>query len=402
MDKKKAKMYIILSLIVLAFSLVMELTDGEIENNSIERPQPGEGEQEIELVVNGEGIEKDYKYNLTLQEQKVSEEKIREVFNQAKKEIDKTVFGDETPDSVTHDLVIKEYYADDKVQADWSFSDTDIVDFEGKINQKALENEERIIEAQVTLQYGEQEEEYRFSFSVHPQKLVGQEKLIHEIDRSIDQQQEKIGENLQLPEQIGNKKIIWSKINQHLTIKIAFFEVIIFILLILSEKEKKKRAIKSRQDQMKLDYSDIVSKLAILLGSGMTTHQAWNIISARYIDERQRKNSEKRYAYEEMVNTYYEMRDGVSERNAYQRFGERSGVSEYHRLSRLLVQNLQKGSRGLCQMLEKESSLAFEERKIIAKKMGEEAGTKLLMPLVVIMTVVIAIVVFPAILDFNV
>ena len=153
---------------------------------------------------------------------------------------------------------------------------------------------------------------------------------------------------------------------------------------------------------MKLDYSDIVSKLAILLGSGMTTHQAWNIISARYIDERQRKNSEKRYAYEEMVNTYYEMRDGVSERNAYQRFGERSGVSEYHRLSRLLVQNLQKGSRGLCQMLEKESSLAFEERKIIAKKMGEEAGTKLLMPLVVIMAVVIAIVVFPAILDFNV
>ena len=53
-------------------------------------------------------------------------------------------------------------------------------------------------------------------------------------------------------------------------------------------------------------------------------------------------------------------------------------------------------------MLEKESSLAFEERKIIAKKMGEEAGTKLLMPLVVIMAVVIAIVVFPAILDFNV
>ena len=145
-------MYIILSLIVLAFSLVMELTDGEIENNSIERPQPGEGEQEIELVVNGEGIEKDSKYNLTLQEQKVSEEKIREAFNQAKKEIDKTVFGDEAPDSVTHDLVIKEYYADDKVQADWSFSDTDIVDFEGKINQKALENEERIIEAQVTLQ----------------------------------------------------------------------------------------------------------------------------------------------------------------------------------------------------------------------------------------------------------
>ena len=45
--------------------------------------------------------------------------------------------------------------------------------------------------------------------------------------------------------------------------------------------------------EMKLDYSDIVSKLAILLGSGMTTHQAWNIISARYIDERQRKNSEK-------------------------------------------------------------------------------------------------------------
>ena len=52
-------------------------------------------------------------------------------------------------------------------------------------------------------------------------------------------------------------------------------------------------------------------------------------------------------------------------------------------------------------MLEKESDDAFKERKLLAKKLGEEASTKMLVPLMLMMIVVMAIIIAPAVLSFK-
>jgi len=165
--------------------------------------------------------------------------------------------------------------------------------------------------------------------------------------------------------------------------------------------ERKRTAEKERKEQMLLDYSDVVSKLLILLGSGMTLKQAWNRISAQYSDKRKKKETDKRYIYEEMLTTNHAMLDGESERSAYQKFGERTDLAVYQRLMRILLQNLQTGSRGLCQLLAQESESAMEERKALARKLGEEAGTKMLLPLMLMLGIVIAIIMVPAMLSFQ-
>ena len=53
-------------------------------------------------------------------------------------------------------------------------------------------------------------------------------------------------------------------------------------------------------------------------------------------------------------------------------------------------------------MLEKESEDAFDERRLLALKLGEEADTKMLMPMMIMMAIVIAIVIAPAIIDFKI
>lgn len=58
--------------------------------------------------------------------------------------------------------------------------------------------------------------------------------------------------------------------------------------------------------------------------------------------------------------------------------------------------------KGVCEMLEKESEDAFDERRLLALKLGEEAGTKMLMPMMIMMAIVIAIVIAPAIIDFKI
>ena len=152
---------------------------------------------------------------------------------------------------------------------------------------------------------------------------------------------------------------------------------------------------------MQLDYAEFVNKLLILLGSGMSLKQSMNRISARYLDKRQKNQTQKRYLYEELLITNYEMEDGESERQAYQKFGERIGLSCYNRLMRILIQNLRTGNRGLCELLGQEAAVALEERKALARKLGEEAGTKMLLPLIMMLGIVIAIIMVPAIQSFN-
>lgn len=73
---------------------------------------------------------------------------------------------------------------------------------------------------------------------------------------------------------------------------------------------------------------------------------------------------------------------------------------KYKTLSTLLVQNLQKGSQRLLEMLEMESTEAFDDRKRKARVLGEAAATKLLIPMMLMLLIVLAIIMIPAVLSF--
>ena len=185
------------------------------------------------------------------------------------------------------------------------------------------------------------------------------------------------------------------------TAQIALLEVVVIVLLFLSKKEKQKNELKERNMMMQLEYPEIVSKMAVLMGAGMTVEQAWNRITARYIDKRQKEKAQKLPAYEEMLITEREISDGEIGRKAYAGFAERVNIECYQRFIRIILQSIHKGNKGVCEMLEKESDDAFNERRLLAMKLGEEAGTKMLVPMMLMMTIVIAIVIAPAIINFK-
>lgn len=83
---------------------------------------------------------------------------------------------------------------------------------------------------------------------------------------------------------------------------------------------------------------------------------------------------------------------GVPEGAAYENFGKRTGVREYVRLSTFLTQNLKKGSSTLLQQLKEESVQAEELRIQNARKLSEEATTKLLLPMVMLLVVVMVMI----------
>ena len=150
---------------------------------------------------------------------------------------------------------------------------------------------------------------------------------------------------------------------------------------------------------MRMDYPEIVNGIALLVGAGLTVKNAWKKIVDNY--EEQKDKKKKRFAYEEMANAMREMQGGITESECYEHFGKRIGISPYVKLGTILSQNLRKGTKGLTEVLSKEAGRAYEERRQMAKKQGEEVSTKLLLPMSLMLIVVLVIVIVPAFLSIS-
>lgn len=147
---------------------------------------------------------------------------------------------------------------------------------------------------------------------------------------------------------------------------------------------------KKREEELLVDYPEIINKFILLLGAGLTMKGAL----ARMLKER--KEDEMRYAYKELKYIYHEMNNGITEAAAFEQLGNRIRMIPYMRFGALVSQNLKKGSAGLIPLLELEATEAFSQRKENAKRRGEEASTKMLLPMMMMLGIVMAIIIIPA------
>lgn len=395
----------IIGIFFLILAAFMDSTSHELDGEKIFRNAAGDGEKSIDLILNADGLEKDSVYKLNVKEEIPSQKQANDYFEKAIAEIEENFCstGDEL-EHITKDVNMSDSYVNGVVEAEWLLSDYTVMDYEGHILEDAELDEKsgRIVNASVQLSCVEYKQLYEFSFMVYEKKCSASENLMKSIDEELKIRMNQEGtRELILPEKIGNTMLTWSEKKDSLVLKIALLEVVIVVLIVLSKKEKKKDEIKKINAQMELDYPEIVSKMAILMGAGMTVEQAWNKISARYLDKKQKDKELKLHAYEQMLVTVREISDGESTNKAYIRFAERVNLSSYQRFVRIILQSINKGSSGVCQMLEKESDDAFNERRLNAQKLGEEASTKMLIPMLIMMGIVIAIVIAPAIVNFK-
>ena len=142
---------------------------------------------------------------------------------------------------------------------------------------------------------------------------------------------------------------------------------------------------------MKHEYSEIVRKIALYVGAGMTVRASFQKIAGDAMGK-----EDANPVYMEMLFTCRELKSGISEEEAYERFGRRTGVQKYIQMSTLLQQNIKRGSANLLGRLREEADNAAVERLQACRKRGEEATTKLLVPMVLMLLVVMVVIMLPA------
>lgn len=374
-----------------------------IDGIKIKRNPAGEGDYQEEVQLWADGIIDKYDYVLNVPEQILTEEEEGAYLRAAQEEIAEEFPGrNESVNCIRTKPVVRSSYQNGKVSAEWLFDNYSVIDADGNIVAKDLPNEGVLVGAVAGLTCGGSECEYHFYFRVFPELMNEQGQFLNDLKTALQNEGEKRGtEYLKLPKKIGNYAVKWVEKKEHIPVKILFIGVILAVLIPVSEHSRKREKQKERQRQLKLEYPEMVSKLALLLGAGMTLGGAWKRIVLSYQQKQEMQRGKTRPVYDEMLLTIRETESGIGEEQAYIRFGERCGLQKYRRFSGMLTRNLKKGNRELMEMLLLESENAFEERKAMAKKYGEEAGTKLLVPMILQLGVIMLMLLVPAFMSFK-
>lgn len=341
--------------------------------------------------------------DVTVSGQTYTEAEAEQVFSRAAKQLEQMILGEnESLDEVRSDLDLVTEIPEYGISVSWESEDYSVIDMQGKLYQEEMAEDGTLVKLTAVLRCGEEQAAHEFYVRVYPPRLEGREKKRQELDEKLkkaDEQDRK--ENcLVLPDRIGEETAEWSYAAETRAFGILILGAGASVMLCVSESQRKKEEEKKTVIQMKTDYPLIINKFALYIGAGMTIRRAWFCIAQDY--EKNRERTGKRKAYEEMAAAMYQIRAGGSEGECYESCGARCGISSYRKFGMLLSQNLRKGPRGITELLRRESEEAFEERMNQAKKLGEEAGTKLMIPMFLMLAVVFLIVMVPALLSIQI
>ncbi len=388
-------------LLLYDFHASKEASDGIIRRNDY-----GKGSRTESLEAQVEGKSEKIPLEIEVKERQYQATEVQEFFDQILETLDRKILGDnENFGHVDQNLNLITSIDGESVEIAWELDRYDLMNAKGEIMKDEIDLEGEIINLKAVLTYTENEDyqaSYQQAVCVYPKEAEEKDKVASEISEKIQENQEKnkSKETFALPKTVNGKKISYYFPFDSRGLVLVVMSILILVLLWLLGKQKGKELEDQRKEQLLLDYPELVNKLTLFLGAGMTVKRAWRKILQNY--ESSLKDHETRYVYEEMKLTYREIESGVPETESYENFGRRCNLPCYLKLGALLSQNLRKGVKGLGEMLHIESLQAFEERKARAKRKGEEAGTKLLLPMFLMLAIVLVIVIMPAFLTLQI
>lgn len=390
-------------LVVFAVGVVVLIWDynGAYRKNveEITRKTYGKGKKTTELRVE----ERDRVLgNLPVEvtEQVYGEQEIAQVLKQATKKLDSLILGEnESLDHVDRDLNLLTAIPGKPIDVTWKLDRYDIMNIYGELKEDKLVSEGTPVKLSATVTYREDVEKqalYECMAMVYPKMEKNGGTLLEKVRQAVEKKDQDTRESgtLRLPKQVDGQEIHFYTVMNWRGAVLMAAAVVIIVMLFVLDKQNEAKEKQARQKQICLDYPEVISKLTLLLGAGMTVRRAWRKIVNDY--DARVEPQKTRAVYEEMKYTCRQMDGGVPEAESYEKFGRRCGTQEYMRFGALLSQNLRKGTKGLNDLLRLEAIQSFEERKARARRLGEEAGTKLLLPMFLMLAEVLVIVVVPA------
>ncbi len=384
----------------LIYGFVLLFTDDNDDEISgyLERNSYGKDAKVYDLVVEGL-IENPVELEVEIQALQYEEENAERIFDAISETLPDIIKGDNPSLSeIRSDLMLPQDLPEYGMTLSWTSSDPTLIDSDGNVKNTDCPpgGLEVVLSTVITDDIHTREKE--IPVIVYPQLKSENAVLIDGLKEAIRQTDMDDPTNVmvKLPEEYDGKKLRYKEKSTFDLTAIPLLGIMAAILLYVKDRNDEEKKEKTRKQKLELDYADVVYQLMVFISAGMTLSRAWELIVLNYETRIEKGLCGLRPAYEEMSDAYSRIQCGEPEGKAIADFGRRCELQQYLKLSTLLEQNRRTGTKDLQNLLEQEMIKAWEQQKNLAMRLGEEAATKLLAPLGLMLIVVMIVVMVPA------
>lgn len=328
-------------------------------------------------------------------DRKEEQTRIRE----ASKNLETIFLGQNTSlDHVTMDLHMPTQIGDSEVTVQWYLDSWKYLEPDGTLKNEGLE-EPVWIQVQALLSFGEENLTWNRTIQICPPEAPDTAMMVRMLQYQLQECQAGYEETVQLPAEVSEQAVTWYPQRDTRWLWTTLLTGAALCGLWTGKKREDEQRLQKYERKMQLAYPDIVNRLSLYMGAGISIRHAWERIIRGYEKQRQMTgNSED--AYEQMKLALRQMQNGVAETVAYEQFGMDCRLSSYLKLGTLLSQNLRLGTGNLAEMLKAEAKDAFEDRKALARKIGEECESRLLLPMLLMLLSILIMIMYPAVSSF--
>jgi preprotein translocase subunit SecF len=354
------------------------------------------------LTVTGEGGESYGDFELLVKERAYTRKQAQELFTKLIGELPTIILGEnEDLSHVEKDLNLVTKVQGYPFEISWKTDDCDVISYDGRVAGEGIPDKGALVVLTAQISYLEMNWEHEFFVNVYEKELTGadflRKKIKEELIKAEEDSREK--ESFELPSEVLGKSLIFSETIDDNSLMILILVIISSALIFVFKDKELDKAVEERKRKLILDYPQFISRLVLYMGAGLSVRAILELFSEEYKKELD-SGGAKSFLYEEIKKSSNELQSGVSELSVYERFGVRCGAQQYTRLVTLLSQNLKKGNSELAFLLKEEADKAVKERMSYARRLGEEAGTKLLVPMIMMLLIVMIVIMVPAYLSF--
>ena len=327
-----------------------------------------------------------------------TKQQIENIFQKRKEELLKKVLDkNQSLNYVNKKLNFVTSIGKEQIMISWSISDSEKINYDGTLSEDIAPQGEVVI-LTATMRLQKHTQDYCFAVNVFPpeQKSNRANKLQKYIDENHIYK-----DRVELPKKIDGEKIIYKKITSEIGSYVLPLGIVIAIMLFLLKDIDLKKEVKQRDRQMQNDYPEIVSKLLLYYGTGLSMKGVIEKMAKGYEEEKKEEKDIYRYAYEELMMCWIKIKSGVSENVAINEYGERCRLHCFIKLAGLIEQNMRRGTKDLSINLRSELKEAMNEKKNNMLKSGGQISTKLLGPMVIMLLISIVIIMVPAFMSMS-
>lgn len=396
------------------------------EDGSVSRAPVGGPERQlvVRALPAAEGAEqeeeeKDYgTYSVTVQPRQYTRLEAAARARQILQQFPQALLGDNAAaDQIRAPLRIPSAQEAEPFSLSWESSRYAVLDSDGSIfNSDYSAEQAEEVELTAVLSYGDYQFRKKMAFVVRAPAWDESQLLSRKIGEALRSGERETAESgrFPLPSSAGGKALAWQEQVEDASAGILVLGAAACILFWYVMDYRLHEKTRARNRQLAIDYPQFISRLVLYLGAGMSVRNVFYRCAAQYRagagtgagpagrgEAKKARREAPRWLYEEILLVCNELDGGIPEAEAYMHFGNRCRSRQYTKLCTLLVQNLRRGNDALLQVLQEEAKSSFEERKNLARELGEEAGTKLLLPMMLLLGITMLIIIVPAYFSFS-